>query len=318
MMKHIEQKRYRISGHESFPCRYAWLPKVVHLLQRDPSSFEDDDEAMVELGLGKNMVRSARFWAQAAEVISVSRKNTSLTTFGHAILGNNEFDPFLEDIRTLWLLHWKLSTATEPSLLAWDYLFNQWLEPEMTQSVVTQMLRKEASRYDDGLSEVTIQQHFNVFIHTYLPTRRKKDRVQEDNLDCPLVELELIRKVGERESARSKEDREAVYVFRYEDKPDITPELFAYCIADYWTKRFPNENTLPFRDIAHGPGSPGRVFKLTEDAVRVRLESITSTSLDCFTYTESTQLQQLQKTGKAFNLQAYLKNVYAGEASYVG
>ena len=317
MIKRTEQKRYRISGHESFPCRYAWLPKVVRLLQRDPSIFKEDDDAMVELGLGKNMVRSARFWAQATEVISVARKKMSLTPFGHTVFGNNELDPFLEDIRTLWLLHWNLSTGSEPPLLAWDYLFNQSIEPEMTPSVVTRMLLTEASRYDDGLSIVTIQQHFDVFLHTYLPTRRKKDKVQEDNLDCPLVELELIRRVRERESVRIKEDREPVYAFRYEDKPDITPELFAYCIADYWTKRFRNENTLPFRDIAHGPGSPGRVFKLTEDAIRTRLEGIASMSLGCFTYTESTQFQQLQRTGKAIALLTFLKKVYSGEASHV-
>src|SRR5205823_3280695 len=52
---------YRISGHEGFPCRYTWLPKAVRGLGNNNSKlFSDEDEAMVELGLGKNMVRSAR------------------------------------------------------------------------------------------------------------------------------------------------------------------------------------------------------------------------------------------------------------------
>ena len=57
---------YRISGHESFPCRYTWLPKAVRGLDGNARLFSDEDQAMVDLGLGKNMVRSARFWAQAA------------------------------------------------------------------------------------------------------------------------------------------------------------------------------------------------------------------------------------------------------------
>jgi len=316
-MKLMERKRYRISGHESFPCRYAWLPKVVRLLQHDPSFFTYDDKVMVELGLGKNMVRSARFWAQATGIITVSRNHIALTPFGDTVLGRKKLDPYLEDIRTLWLLHWQLATDPDAPLLAWDYLLNRWQEPEMIPSIVTQKLLAEASRYDEGISSVTIQQHLGVFLHTYVPTRGKKGKIQEDNLDCPLVELELLRKTGDRESPKAKGGRESVYAFRYEDKPDITPELFSYCIADYWTKRFPNEHTLAFRDIAHGPGSPGRVFKLPEDAVRARLEGIDSTSLGCFTYNESAQLQQLRKTGTSIVLQTFLENVYSREASHV-
>jgi hypothetical protein len=47
-----------------FLCRYTWLPKVVRGLRHNPLLFKDDDQALVELGLGKNMVRSAKmsFW----------------------------------------------------------------------------------------------------------------------------------------------------------------------------------------------------------------------------------------------------------------
>src|SRR5215475_2154443 len=56
---------YRISGHESFPCRYTWLPKAVRGLDVDSKLFADEEKAMVDLGVGKNMVRSIRFWSLA-------------------------------------------------------------------------------------------------------------------------------------------------------------------------------------------------------------------------------------------------------------
>jgi hypothetical protein len=61
---------YRFSGHETFPCRYTWLPKAVQSLAQDPALFRTDneDQAMVKLGVGKNMVRAVRFWADAAGV----------------------------------------------------------------------------------------------------------------------------------------------------------------------------------------------------------------------------------------------------------
>ncbi len=51
----------RFSGHESFVCRYAWLPKAFRAIVQDPAAFRDEEQAMVSLGVGKNMVRSIRF-----------------------------------------------------------------------------------------------------------------------------------------------------------------------------------------------------------------------------------------------------------------
>lgn len=61
--------KYRFSGHETFVCRYPWLPKAVRAVSENSEIFSDEDEAMVTLGVGKNMVRSIRFWADSLGVI---------------------------------------------------------------------------------------------------------------------------------------------------------------------------------------------------------------------------------------------------------
>jgi len=179
---------YRISGHESFPCRYTWLPKTVRSLNENPKLFSDEDQAMVDLGLGKNMVRAARFWAQAAGMAAPISRSAGYkpTDLGSAVLGHRGFDPFLEDIRTLWLIHWNLSTNVQSPLLAWDYLLNRWQEPDLVRTAVLKGLEKEASKQDEGLSPVTLEQHLDTFLHTYIPTRGRKCEVLEDNLDSPL------------------------------------------------------------------------------------------------------------------------------------
>ena len=79
------QPQYRFSGHESFSCRYAWIPKAVESLQKEPCLFSDIDHAMVRLGLGKNMVRSLRFWIQAMRVADPAPDGgLQLTDFGIA------------------------------------------------------------------------------------------------------------------------------------------------------------------------------------------------------------------------------------------
>ena len=112
---------YRYSGHETFPCRYTWLPKAVQNLRRNNNLFTDEDEAMVQLGVGKNMVRAIRFWADAADVaIANESPATGLrpSEFGEDILGPNGHDEYLEDIRTLWLIHWKISANVQEPLFA--------------------------------------------------------------------------------------------------------------------------------------------------------------------------------------------------------
>ncbi len=288
------ERNFRFSGHETFPCRYTWLPKAVIGIRENPRVFSEEDDAMVALGVGKNMVRAIRFWADAAEVTVSDQKDNDLaiSEFGKTIFGPRGHDEFLENIQTLWLIHWKFSTNVEQPLFAWHFLLNFWHRPDFTRSEILAAFGIEAPRAGKNLSPVTLENHFTTFLHTYIPTRGKKGEVMEDNLDCPLVELELIQEVGERAHADSNR-RESIYAFRVEEKPEISPELFIYCLDDYWTKYHPNEKTLSFRDVAVGEGSPGQVFKLPEKDIRERLEMIAKNSRAAFVYQESAAIQQV-------------------------
>lgn len=305
------EKTYRISGHETFPCRYTWLPKAVRGLSENPKLFLNEADAMVDLGVGTNMVRSIRFWSQVAGVTTAGAKGGGhlLTQFGTTLLSKRGLDPFLEDIRTLWLIHWNLSTEIESPLLAWDYLLNRWQEPELVPSAILKALKKEAEKQESRLSAVTLEQHFDTFLHTYVPTRGRKGEVQEDNLDCPLVELELIIKVGERELDRSFGKRETIYGFRREEKPDITPELFVYCLNEFWQKRHATESTLTLREVAHGHGSPGQVFKLPEEDIRTRIDALAQQTNGFLKYNETATQQQIQKYGDRDSIEL-LREIY--------
>ena len=309
----MEQSKtnYRVSGHESFACRYSWLPKVAYHLRRDDSLLSDESRAMVELGVGKNMVRSVRFWAQSAGIVVNEGRSGrhSLTQFATALLGDRGLDPYLEDIRTLWLMHWKLATNIDAPLLAWDYLINNWHEPEMTPTTVIAALRKETTKQGDNLSVSTITQHFDTFLHTYVPTKSRKGEILEDNLDCPLVELEFIAQRAESKSAGLKGRREPIYAFNRDRKPEISPEVFLYSLNSFWHSRHSHEETLSLREVAHGHGSPGQVFKLPEDDVRARLEELNRDPSGPFSYAESVNLQQARRE-KLSGEAELLKQIY--------
>jgi Protein of unknown function (DUF4007) len=283
---------YRFSGHESFPCRYTWLPKAVLAINAYAKLLTDDESAMVELGVGKNMVHAIRFWVQATGIAVRGKEGFSVTNFGKELLGPGGFDPYLEDVRTLWLIHWKLSTHIDEPLFAWDYLLNSWHQPEISRTEALRAFRREAKRLDRTLADITLEQHFDTFLHTYVPTRNAKNTVQEDTLDCPLVELGLIHRIGERR-LDSMGRSEPVYAFRREAKPDITPGLFIYSLADFWMARHPHEETLTFRDVAFASGSPGQIFKMPEWEIRERLEKLEEDSCGVYQYHESSAFQRI-------------------------
>lgn len=274
----------RFSGHESFPFRYSWLPKAFSaLIAEGPNCLSDDEDAMRLLGLGKNMVKSLRFWLQATGIAEPAQGGFGITRFGHALLAQH--DPYLEDRRSLWLLHWKLATNPDP-IFAWHYLLNRWQHPDLARSEVVKTFRREASKENRRLSDATLAQHFDVFVHTYVPTRSVKGTVLEDNLDSPLVELELLQLVGESRSDESGK-REPLYAFRREAKPDITPQLFAWSLAEATARREVTEQTLSFREIAVAEGSPGQVFKLPEDDLFERLQAVERDSGGFFSFRDS-------------------------------
>jgi hypothetical protein len=303
---------FRFSGHETFPCRYAWLPKAIGVISESPELLADDKKGMVALGLGKNMVRATKFWVQACGMARTLERGSrfEVTELGQQILGRKGHDRFLEDLRTLWLIHWEFCTHVEEPLFAWDFLLNRWPHPELSKSSALKAFRHESNHLDHArdLSDVTLQQHFDTFLHTYVPTRSRKGEIQEDNLDCPLVELRLLELVGEKRVDGSPK-QEALYAFRRDSKPEVCPDLFLYFLEDFWRKRCAHEMTLTFRDVATAPGSPGQVLKLREADVRERLEQVQSDSDGVYTYRESATLQQLSRT-KTIGAKVLLNAVY--------
>ncbi|MES2885645.1 MAG: DUF4007 family protein [Pseudomonadota bacterium] len=300
----------RVSGHESFACRYAWLPKTLNAVVKSPNLFGDDDLAMVELGVGKNMVRSMRFWSEVSGMVTSTDRGYNLapSELGKQIFGPRGLDRFLEDSTTLWLLHWKIATTPNP-LLAWDFLLNRWQETEFSESRVLAAMAKELDAVNRSAKMNTLRQHLSIFLLTYLDSRMRRGEDGEDNLDCPLTDLDFVVKIGEREANDSDGKREPVYAFRREDKASISPGLFAYCVNDFWNRRHGGEMTLRAKSVAYDYGSPGQVFKIPEQEIYQRLSDLTTTTENRIIFNDSEALPQLsrpERVGEDFLLrQAY-------------
>ncbi len=103
--------------HETFHPRFGWLKKGFDLVEKDSGIFQRED-APVLLGVGKNMVRSIRYWCNTFKVLAENNPSE----FGRKLFTDGGWDSFLEDPASLWLLHWNLLKPTCEAA-AWYFTF---------------------------------------------------------------------------------------------------------------------------------------------------------------------------------------------------
>ncbi len=108
-MKFVANK-IAFGRHEFFALRFGWLTKGFQAFDDSKSVFTDDD-AVVVLGVGKNMVNSIRHWLRAAKLVRIEPDQKKVEPLGSFLFSKqNGHDPYLEDEDTIWLLHWLLAT----------------------------------------------------------------------------------------------------------------------------------------------------------------------------------------------------------------
>ena len=107
--------KYNFSGHESFPCKSLWLKKGYDFVVAG-NQFSSA-EAVMELGVGKNMVASIRYWLKAFGVIDSTGQTTTL---GKYLLDDESGrDKYIEDLGTLWILHFNIINNLEATIYEW-------------------------------------------------------------------------------------------------------------------------------------------------------------------------------------------------------
>ena len=278
--------KYRFSGHQTFPLRYPWLTKGVQALAEDESTFFRED-ALVRLGVGKNMVSAIRFWCEATHVAVVDgRKKTGLPTeIGLALFGKGGWDPYLEHPGTLWWIHWQL--ASDPSSAStWYLALTKWNRELFGRDELVDWLEQVADHTDNRrASRNSLKRDVDVFLRTYLAPEPDKRRSLEDSLDCPLSELGLIRRVGP-----------GMFEMPRADRPTLPVAVFALAIARYWEAQLSGASTLSFEHILYGPGSPGAAFRLSENALTSLLEDLPDWT--GITYDETAGLRSVIRTGR--------------------
>ena len=278
--------KFMFGGHEKFVFRDGWLKKGVDAVSDEPGIFSDN-RALVMLGVGKNMVRSIRHWCLATnvceETVGLDRKRSiGVSSFGRHLISDGGWDPFLEDSGTLWLIHWQLTENLQRSLV-WHLVFARYYDVEFTKIQLSQFLHKQFERLEVTTTSGMIAREIDCFVRTYAPTRNNSGKINEESLDCPLTELDLIRFVAQ----------DNVYRFNIGAKPTLPDAVFSHALLYYLDHIAQHRRTVAVDECVYGGGSPGQVSRMDENSVVERLEKVAELTDGQIRLQESAGLNQL-------------------------
>jgi hypothetical protein len=296
----------KFAGHETFTLRYGWLKKAVNATRERQDIFLQDD-ALVTLGVGKNMVRSIRHWGLVTGVLEESKdvpnnrgRFIRPSHLGDLLFGPRGLDPYLEEVGTLWLIHWQLAGSPDGPT-TWFWVFNQLPESEFTKEKLLSELVAVADQAGwKRVADSSLRRDIDCFLRTYVPSKTSRTVVLEETLDCPLAELALIQEL----------EVNHVYGFARGEHASLPLPVFAYALLTYWERTATQRNAFTFDEVAYRPGSPGRVFKLSEDALSVYLDGMETCTKGAISYGVTAGLRQLYRRSHCSALEV-LRTHYA-------
>lgn len=289
----------KFSGHDTFHCRQQWLLKGVEFIDNEGvSGFSNLEEAILNLGVGKNMVQSIQYWLKAFGLIDEEKRLTDVAKL--LFSKENGFDRYLEDEGTLWLLQYLIchvDTASIFKLIFSDYSKERISNEFDERQILNFVKLKIAETSNRETSENTLSSDFKVFIQSYFTGVRNTKSI-EDDFNSPLIELNLV-------SSVSRENGIITYKLNKEKRIDFPLEIFGYCLFN----EYGDGSSVDFKQIRETLGS---YFVLNNEGLEVIIERLCS-KYNEFVFSDKAGVRQIQLKSKSENFKLQLlQNYYHG------
>lgn len=244
------------SGHDTFHCRQLWLKKGYDFVKKG-NKFTDI-EAVVILGVGKNMVSAIYFWMKTFGLIDKDGNTTNLANY---IFSSEGKDPYLEDEATLWLLHYNLVSFGLASI--YDLIFNHLRKEKIEFTKDNFLVFAERKANEIGFTQFnrkTAGVDFDVLTKMYIRTTDQiKDK--EDTFSGLLTDLNLI---------QEEKKNNSMYSIPNENRNNLPEEIILYTILD----KHDFQNSVSLNVLFQDRNQVGSVFAITKNALMEKLESV--------------------------------------------
>lgn len=277
-MKINNNSKYTFSGHESFPCKTLWLKKGYDFI-KDGKDF-NSPAAVVSLGVGKNMVAAVRYWYKA---FGLNKESETAWIAEYILDSQTGKDPYLEDLGTLWLMHFLLIRSNEASLYKIFFVdFQKERRVFDRDNVVSFVKRKMMEANKENLfNGNTVKKDVGVLLLNYCLPRNPQSN---EDFSTLLMDLDLLRQSEKKDKSEDNKDK---YFFNIEGKKQVTPEMFLFALL--LTKE-DADNSISYdtlRDV-------GLMFCMTDLEVIDMLNQLSETYSDALTYSDVAGIRQVQ------------------------
>lgn len=258
------------SGHESFACKSHWLKRGYDFILAK-NNFNSED-AVVKLGVGKNMVASIKFWMKAFSLLD---QETTLTSEAHYLLSNEYgYDPFFEDLGSLWLMHFLLvnseyATIYNTTFIKYHRQRNN-IEKAKLQNFIKHINFDETS-YTNFYNENTVKRDVSVMLHNYLI--RSNANIEESN--TLLAPLNLLQEV-----------EKDTYVFNYDSRSSVPWQIFLYALLT----KFPDRISISFESLQE----LALIFCLTNNDLTSSIKQVCEAYPETIVFSDVAGIKELQ------------------------
>jgi len=287
-----DNNRFTFSGHESFPCKTLWLKKGYDFVKAEKDF--NAPEAVVDLGVGKNMVAAVRYWYKAFGLNKDAETGWIADYIFKSDMGK---DPYMEDLGTLWLLHFLLIYSGEASLYKMFFVdFQKERRLFDREQVVSFVKRKMIEAGKENLfNENTVKKDVGVLLLNYCLPRNPQSN---EDFSTLLMDLDLLRQVDK----TSGDDKRNGYYFNVEGKRKVTSEIFLFALL--MTKE-ENDNSISYDTLSE----LGLMFCMTDLEVIDMLKYLSEEYSESLTYSDVAGIRQLQFT-KQMDAKQVLEKYY--------
>ena len=168
-------------------------------------------------------------------------------------------DPYLEEVSTLWVLHWHLATTKKPAS-SFHLFFCEWPGGFFTRDELCDWIFEKAHLAGNRVNSNTIRRDVEVLLKSYCPISETNQSV--DAFSPALSELSLIRSI-----------RHKFYVVERQQRPSINSYILAYALAEFFD-RAGKVSAISLERLLYDPGAPGTVFRLSREFMIDQLKSL--------------------------------------------
>lgn len=288
-----------LGRHETFAPRYGWLKKGFDAALKNPNIFKEED-AVIELGVGKNMIKSIRSWCLAFKILSTEADKIVPTELGLKLFGSEDgWDPYIEDDASLWLLHWQLFIPPFEAV-SWPLAFNYCNLRTFDVRELAKIIYSAGQKYPrlDRISPKTYQRDASCLIRMYLTPEEKDFEIESQFCQLGL----MYRSVGMDQVS-----------FNIGPKTTLPALICAAACFSYIVSYVPpGQKTVSLQRLVFGINSPGVAFKLPETEVGRYLD-IARREVGGFDLVDSMGNMQVHLTEPAQYLYTRALNIFYSE-----